>query len=395
MERKTLILLVGPSASGKSSIAAYMSELGLTVAKSYTTRSPRMEGDDEYHFVTPEEFKQLDLCEHTEYAGNYYGTTQDELDNSDIVICDGNGVKSIKKNYKGKKMLFVVRLRIKEETLTARLRARGMSESEIASRKAADIKSLNHLVSDFSVASDNPKYSISAIANTIMDLVCCHEKGNIGKWIVTDPDCVQFIKMMDRNTFQCIQTVQFPDGSVHIAESTINLQEYTAEELQDEIRPYGYKNISAICQCADTDTRRIIAECVFENHALQNLRSEVFASFDEAETWILAYVRNQEKKFPQMQYLYCVSSLRCYENDEIYFGTDNVFLDEDAAKEYIRKDMDETVAEICAEGEDRQEIEVDYDDFSISAHGDKYRWNIAPISLPPALVKDAMGSERV
>lgn len=295
MEHKTLILLVGPSASGKSSIARCISErYGLTISKSHTTRAPREKEKDDYYYVTPEEFRQLDLCEHTEYAGNFYGVSQEELNKADIHICDGNGVKAIKKQYKGKKTIYVVRLRVSDETVTARLKARGMSEQEILLRKASDMKSLNHLISDFDIASGGSEACIPEIANIIMGFVDYHEKNTIGKWIITDPDCVQLVKMIDRNVFQCIQLVEFPDDTFQIAESTINLLEYSSEELLEEIKPFGYRNVVQIHKCSDTATRQIIAECVFENHALRNLRSETFGSFEEAERWILEYTRKGE-----------------------------------------------------------------------------------------------------
>lgn len=295
MEHKTLILLVGPTASGKSTIAAYMGKrFGLTVTKSCTTRKPRFNGEDDYHFVTPEEFEKLDLCERTEYAGNCYGVTQEELNKADIHICDGNGVKSIKKKYKGSKGIYVVRLRASEDKLAARLKQRGMSETEIRSRRAADMRSLNHLISDFDIASDGEKNEIPLVADTIMEFVDYYEKHDIGKWIITDPDCAQRIKMVDRNTFQCIQLIQFPDGLVRIAESTVNLSDYSAKELLSEVQPFGYTNTVQICKSPDTTTRRIIAECVFENHALQNLRSEQFWSLEEAENWIVEHTREGE-----------------------------------------------------------------------------------------------------
>lgn len=295
MEHKTLILLVGPTASGKSSIAACMSKrFNLTIAKSYTTRKPRFPGEDGYHFVTPEQFNNLNLCERTEYAGNFYGSTQEELVRSDIFICDGNGVKSIKKHYKGSKLIYVVRLYADERTLADRLKQRGMTESEISARRASDMRSINHLVSDFSIAADGSENEIPLIASTIMEFVNYHEKHSIGQWLITDPDCAQHVKMIDRNTFQCIQFVQFPNDLVRIAEATINLLDYSAEELLNEVHPFGYTNTVQIYKYPDTTTREIVAECVFENHALENLRSETFWSLTDAEEWIADHIKKGE-----------------------------------------------------------------------------------------------------
>ena len=55
--RKNIFILVGPSASGKSSLVSELLKKESTVCQtiSYTTRLPRHKGES-YHFITEEEF---------------------------------------------------------------------------------------------------------------------------------------------------------------------------------------------------------------------------------------------------------------------------------------------------------------------------------------------------
>lgn len=74
-------LIVGASASGKSTIGKELDKLGMEQLVSVTTR-PIREGEVDgidYHFVSNEEIDRLDLVESTNYAGNTYGLTRDEV----------------------------------------------------------------------------------------------------------------------------------------------------------------------------------------------------------------------------------------------------------------------------------------------------------------------------
>lgn len=82
---KKLFGIVGPSGSGKSTYVAYArKKLGYGEIVSTTTRAIRIgeiNGKD-YHFVTREEFENIEMIEVDEYSGNLYGTAQKDLDNA-------------------------------------------------------------------------------------------------------------------------------------------------------------------------------------------------------------------------------------------------------------------------------------------------------------------------
>ena len=89
-----VLVITGPSGVGKGTLIELllerMPELELSV--SATTREPRggeLDGRD-YHFLTPEQFRQRleagDFLEHASYSGNYYGTLREEVEQVGYLI---------------------------------------------------------------------------------------------------------------------------------------------------------------------------------------------------------------------------------------------------------------------------------------------------------------------
>lgn len=108
---KNILIIAGPSAVGKTTIAHRMLELDsrYEFVRSVTTRPCR--GDQfnsEYIYISEEEFKHLiataGVLEHTLYAGNFYGTPRSEIDRITsegkipLLILDINGVTSLYNN---------------------------------------------------------------------------------------------------------------------------------------------------------------------------------------------------------------------------------------------------------------------------------------------------------
>ena len=107
---KKIIVLAGPSAVGKTTLADYMIKSGapLELVRSATTRAPRGDGHDaEYLYFAKDEFVKLrdngGMLECTEYAGAFYGTPVSEIERIQasgkipLLILDIKGVESIKK----------------------------------------------------------------------------------------------------------------------------------------------------------------------------------------------------------------------------------------------------------------------------------------------------------
>ena len=101
-----IIVVVGPSGSGKTAIVErVVKEFPYFFRKviTNTTRNPRPgeKNGVDYNFV--KEFNPDDYVEYTEYAGNFYGTSKQELETDSqaapILIMDINGVHSLERVY--------------------------------------------------------------------------------------------------------------------------------------------------------------------------------------------------------------------------------------------------------------------------------------------------------
>ena len=100
-----LYLIIGPSGSGKTRLADGLGrKCGMKSVESYTTRSPRYPGESGHIFVSDEEFDKLtDLVAYTEFAGNKYCATAEQVENNDLYVIDPKGIKFFLEKYKGNK----------------------------------------------------------------------------------------------------------------------------------------------------------------------------------------------------------------------------------------------------------------------------------------------------
>ena len=171
-----IIVLLGKSGSGKNVLCEYLQELGIQKLVTHTTRKPR-QGEINgvaYHFVTKEDFDKLNKIEQTEYAGDYYGLSRQEIEKctSEIsyIIMDYNGAKKIKENYNDTTIIYI---HIDQEQQEERLRKRGDSEDEIKKRI------------NYSIQSDEVKNDIE-IADYIITNNDLEKSKQILKYIVKD-----------------------------------------------------------------------------------------------------------------------------------------------------------------------------------------------------------------
>lgn len=99
-----MIVLVGESASGKSSIERYlMDNYGYKKIVSYTTRSPRLGEVDgiDYHFISVEEFERLKesdfFAETAVYNDWNYGTAKEDCTDDKVAVLTPHGLRQISK----------------------------------------------------------------------------------------------------------------------------------------------------------------------------------------------------------------------------------------------------------------------------------------------------------
>lgn len=99
-----MIILLGESSSGKSSIEKLMVEkYGYNKVVSYTTRQPRENEVDgvDYHFISVYEFNKLEaqgfFAETAKYNGWYYGTAKEDCTDDKVAVLTPHGMRQIKK----------------------------------------------------------------------------------------------------------------------------------------------------------------------------------------------------------------------------------------------------------------------------------------------------------
>lgn len=96
-----LIVLLGPTASGKTTIEKKLEQTGMYRLRSYTTRLRKPgEAEDAYYFVKKEEFKKVDLVESVLYKNSFFGLSREEVKMAEakdcVVTLDWNGAQQIK-----------------------------------------------------------------------------------------------------------------------------------------------------------------------------------------------------------------------------------------------------------------------------------------------------------
>ena len=131
---KEILVLAGPSAVGKTTVASQLLASGeFSLVRSVTTRAPRGDAfDSEYIYLSREKMQSLikegGVLEHTEYAGELYGTPTSEIDriiaegNHPLLILDLNGVATLSKREDIRPCAVYIHAPL--STLEARLRAR-------------------------------------------------------------------------------------------------------------------------------------------------------------------------------------------------------------------------------------------------------------------------------
>ncbi len=144
------LIFSAPSGSGKTTIVRHLlqlnPDLGFSISASTRDKRGRTEEDGkDYHFLSPEEFKEkIDRNEFIEweevYAGNFYGTLKSEIDRvwkegkNVIFDVDVKGGISLK-HYFGDKALAIFVKVPSFETLAQRLKARSTESSDSLSRR--------------------------------------------------------------------------------------------------------------------------------------------------------------------------------------------------------------------------------------------------------------------
>ena len=106
-----IVLIVGDSGSGKSTIVRYVEKNmdNVNIVKSYTTRPKRNKYDNDHTFIKSVDEIKGDIVASTEIDGYFYGASENQFKENKInlYIVDDKGVVDVKNYFKNKNILTV------------------------------------------------------------------------------------------------------------------------------------------------------------------------------------------------------------------------------------------------------------------------------------------------
>lgn len=180
-----MIVLVGESASGKSSIEKYfVNNYGYKKVVSYTTRSPRPNEVDgvDYHFVSVEEFKSLKengfFAETAVYNDWHYGTAKEDCTNDKIAVLTPHGLRQISKINDIRTISFYINVPRRDRLI--KILQRGDNIEEAYRRSLSDVGQFDGIADEVDHVITNHSYqkSIEEIAYEVKQIIDVYNSVN-------------------------------------------------------------------------------------------------------------------------------------------------------------------------------------------------------------------------
>ena len=173
-----MLVLVGESASGKSSIEKYLVDnYGYHKVVSYTTRPPRegeIDGVD-YHFISEEKFKSLDnsyfFAEKAVYRDWYYGVAKEDCTNDKVAVLTPHGLRQISKIKDINILSFYINVPRRDRLI--KILQRGDSIEESYRRNLSDVGMFDGIRDevDFTISNEGYKKSIEEMSKEVLRYV--------------------------------------------------------------------------------------------------------------------------------------------------------------------------------------------------------------------------------
>lgn len=172
-----MIVLVGESASGKSSIEKYLVEkYGYNKVVSYTTR-PAREGEIDgvdYHFISVEQFYKLKgedfFAETAVYRDWHYGVAKEDCTDDKVAVLTPHGLRQVSKLPDINVTSFYISVPRRDRLI--KILQRGDNVDESYRRNLSDIGQFDGISDevDYIIYNDGYKKSIAEIAEEVR---CC------------------------------------------------------------------------------------------------------------------------------------------------------------------------------------------------------------------------------
>jgi guanylate kinase len=156
------IVIVGAGGSGKDYFRSKFLEKGFKPNIAYTTR-PKREGETDgidYHFISVEEFKNKIKQDYWQEFNIfkedwYYGTSNENWNNSQIFIKEPHGVSEI--SIMDRKSTIVIYLAIPEDIRRERMNRRSGNADNVERRIEADRKDFDNFT-DYDIKISDPNF---------------------------------------------------------------------------------------------------------------------------------------------------------------------------------------------------------------------------------------------
>lgn len=170
-----MIVLVGESASGKSSIERYLVEnYDYSKVVSYTTRDPRKNEVDgiDYHFISESQFLELKeqgfFAETAIYNGWHYGTAKEDCTDDKIAVLTPHGLRQINKINSITVTSFYINVPRRDRLI--KILQRGDNIEEAYRRSLSDVGQFDGIADEVDYVIDNVGYnkSIREISEEIL-----------------------------------------------------------------------------------------------------------------------------------------------------------------------------------------------------------------------------------
>lgn len=173
-----MIVLVGESASGKSSIEKCLVEnYGYNKIVSYTTRPPRdgeVDGVD-YHFITTEQFYKLNgqchFAESAKYREWFYGIAKEDCTDDKVAVLTPHGLRQVSKLEDVNITSFYINVPRRDRLI--KILQRGDNIEEAYRRSLSDVGQFDGIEDevDFIICNEGYKRTIEEMAQEVHNCV--------------------------------------------------------------------------------------------------------------------------------------------------------------------------------------------------------------------------------